>query len=145
DLLVSCQKSASSGKSAVLPLLTNQSFAFPIWQAIHGLPGIAEIVSDSLMPAYRVANKAHDDLISIGRFTVKQWGMAQRNFYLQQLDDCFSRIAGNPELGMACDFIADRYRKFPHGSHIIFYKQGADGVIEIIRVLHKSMDIESKF
>jgi len=97
------------------------------------------------MTAYRITNKAQSDLISIGRFTVKEWGLAQRNFYLKQLDNCFSQIAENPELGMACDFIVSGYRRFPQGSHVIFYKQSSEGVIEIIRVLHKSMDIESKF
>jgi toxin ParE1/3/4 len=32
------------------------------------------------------------------------------------------------------------YRKFPEGSHIIFYKPGTTSVIEVIRILHKSMD-----
>ncbi|MFQ5519114.1 MAG: type II toxin-antitoxin system RelE/ParE family toxin [Mariprofundus sp.] len=96
------------------------------------------------MPAYRVSNRAQSDLMSIGRFTAKEWGLAQRNFYLKQIDDCFSQIAENPKLGMACDFIANGYRKLPQGSHIIFYKQGSDGIIEIIRVLHQSMDVESK-
>jgi len=97
------------------------------------------------MPAYRVSNEAQNDLIAIGRFTAKEWGLAQRNFYLKQMDDCFSQIAKNPNLGMAFDFVAGGYRKLPQGSHIIFYKQGSDSVIEIIRVLHQSMDIESKF
>jgi toxin ParE1/3/4 len=97
------------------------------------------------MTAYRITNKAQSDLISIGRFTVKEWGLAQRNFYLKQLDTYFSQIAENPKLGMVCDFIVSGYRRFPQGSHVIFYKQSSEGVIEIIRVLHKSMDIESKF
>ncbi len=97
-----------------------------------------------MTPAYRITAKAQSDLVSIGRFTEKEWGVTQRNFYLQQLDHCFSQIAENPALGMACNFIASGYRKFPQGSHVIFYKQGTDQVIEIIRVLHKSMDVESK-
>jgi len=96
------------------------------------------------MPAYRVSNKAQSDLLSIGRFTAREWGRAQRNFYLKQIDDCFSQIAENSNLGMACDYISAGYRKIPQGSHIIFYKQDSDGIIEIIRVLHQSMDVESK-
>ncbi|PIQ33283.1 MAG: plasmid stabilization protein ParE [Zetaproteobacteria bacterium CG02_land_8_20_14_3_00_50_9] len=97
------------------------------------------------MSAYKVTLKAQDDLISIGRHTQKEWGVAQRNFYLKQLDNCFSQIADNPALGMGCDLVATGYRKFPQASHIIFYKQNAKGTVEIIRVLHKSMDIESMF
>jgi len=96
------------------------------------------------MPAYRLTNKAQRDLASIGRFTAKEWGIAQRNFYIKQLDHCFSQIAKNPELGMACDFIVLGYRKLPQGRHVIFYKQNPEGMVEIIRILHQSMDIESK-
>ncbi len=97
------------------------------------------------MAAYKLTNKAQDDLLSIGRFTLKEWGLAQRNFYLKQLDTCFSQIAENSMLGMACDFIAAGYRKLSQGSHVIFYKKNSAGIVEIIRVLHKSMDVESKF
>ncbi|MBN4073306.1 type II toxin-antitoxin system RelE/ParE family toxin [Mariprofundus ferrooxydans] len=97
------------------------------------------------MAAYKLTNKAQDDLLSIGRYTLKEWGVMQRNFYLKQLDACFSRIAKNPKLGMSCDFIMAGYRKLPQGRHVIFYKKKSGEVVEIIRVLHKSMDVESNF
>jgi len=96
------------------------------------------------MAAYRLTNKAEHDLLAIGRFTSKRWGVSQRNFYLKQFDSCFAHIAENPLIGTACDFIMTDYRKFPHGSHMIFYKQTKSGAVEIIRILHKSMDVESK-
>jgi len=51
------------------------------------------------MSSYRITNKAYSDLILIGRFTAKKWGLAQRDFYLKQLDNYFSQIAENPRLG----------------------------------------------
>ena len=96
------------------------------------------------MASYRVTKKAHVDLIEIGLFTTNEWGATQRNNYLKQLDDCFSQLAENPELGTQVDFIAKGYRKLPQGSHLIFYRQDLEGTVEIIRVLHKSMDVESK-
>lgn len=97
------------------------------------------------MKAYMVTRKAHADLIAIGRFTAKKWGVSQRNSYLKQLDNCFQELAENPELGIVCNYIANGYRKFPQGSHLIFYKQSTEGLVQIIRVLHKTMDVESKF
>lgn len=97
------------------------------------------------MPSFRVTRKAHADLTSIGRYTEQKWGKVQRNIYLEQFDNCFIELSDNPKLGVSCDFIAKSYRKFPLNSHLIFYRQGSDGIVEIIRVLHKSMDIESKF
>ena len=97
------------------------------------------------MPAYKMTRKAQAELIDIGRYTTKEWGVTTRNTYLKELNNCFSQIAENPELGMECDFIANGYRKFPQGSHLIFYKQDDDGIVLIIRVLHKAMDIVTKF
>lgn len=97
------------------------------------------------MPSFKVSRKAQADLIAIGRYTENKWGTSQRNHYLKQLDDCFYQLAENPELGSACDFILEGYRKFPQGSHLIFYKPVSDYIVEIIRVLHKSVDVDSKF
>ena len=97
------------------------------------------------MPHYKITKKAQADLLAIGRFTAEKWGVFQRNTYLKQLDNCFSQLAENPNLGIICDFIAKGYRKFPQSSHLVFYRQGLKGLVEIIRVLHKSMDVESNF
>lgn len=96
------------------------------------------------MPGFRVTRKAQADLIAIGRFTEREWGRNQRKSYLKQLDNSFGKIAENPELGTACDYIKTGYRKLPQGSHLIFYRLGAMGMVEIVRVLHKSMDVGSK-
>ena len=85
------------------------------------------------------------DLKSIARYTDARWGRRQRNYYVKKLDDAFSMIAQTPTLGVTCDFILQGYRKFPSQSHIIFYKIKTEGKIEVIRILHKSMDAISIF
>ena len=97
------------------------------------------------MPSYKVTRKAQADLVEIGRYTTKEWGVTQRNTYLKELDNCFSQITENPELGMACDYIVNGYRKFPQGSHLMVDKQNEENVIEIIRVMQKSVDVVAKF
>ena len=92
------------------------------------------------MCTYRVSRKAKIDLLAIGRYTSRKWGRTQRNLYLTQLDNCFTQLAENPKLGVTCDYIKKDYRKFPQGSHLVFYKKNSKSVVEIIRVLHKSMD-----
>ena len=94
---------------------------------------------------FRVTRKALEDLNGIGRYTEKEWGRSQRNHYLKQLDGCFALLADDPGLGTQCDYIANAYRKFPQGSHIIFYKLDQNGVVEIIRVLHEAMDADKQF
>lgn len=94
------------------------------------------------MCSYKVSRKAKNDLLAIGRYTSHKWGKTQRNIYLKQLDDCFAQLAENPKLGVDCDYIKKDYRKFPQGSHLVFYKQNSKRVVEIIRILHKTMDEE---
>ncbi len=96
------------------------------------------------MPRFRLSAKAMDDLRSIGRYTQKNWGREQRNQYLSMLDACFHTIANQPEVGISCENIRLCYRKYHVGRHLVFYRQGAKSV-EIIRILHDSMDIESHF
>ncbi|WP_241505919.1 type II toxin-antitoxin system RelE/ParE family toxin [Parahaliea mediterranea] len=50
-------------------------------------------------------------------------------------------LADSPEDGAACDSIKMGYRKFPNGSHVIFYRNLSDTEIEIVRILHKRMDL----
>ena len=94
------------------------------------------------MKAFALTSKAKADLHAIAIFTEDRWGKEQRNLYIKQFDDAF-HIA--PLAGKSCDYIKDGYRKFPQGSHIIYYKDGAKHKIEIVRILHKNMDVDSKF
>lgn len=95
------------------------------------------------MPNYKVSRKAVSDLIEIGRYTEEIWGITQRNLYLKKIDYCFDQLSNNPNLGVECDHIRQGYRKFPQGSHIVFYRLDHTNIVEFIRVLHKSMDVES--
>ena len=95
------------------------------------------------MKTFVLTSKAKADLKAIAVFTEERWGKNQRNLYIKQFDDAFHLLVDAPLAGKACDYIKDGYRKFPQGSHVIFYKENKN-VIEIVRILHKNMDIDSK-
>ena len=97
------------------------------------------------MAIFTLTEVAKSDLKNIARFTQKRWGLEQRNKYLKTLDDCFHQLASNPATGRACNEIKVGYYKFPTGSHMIFYRKKTDLKIQIVRVLHESMDIEMQF
>lgn len=97
------------------------------------------------MKTFALTSKAKSDLRAIAIFTQERWGKDQRNLYIKQFDDAFHMLANAPLAGKACDDIKKGYRKFPQGSHIIFYKDGDEQRIEIVRILHKNVDIETKF
>ena len=92
-----------------------------------------------------LTQKARSDLVAIAIYTQRRWNREQRNIYLKQLDDTFHALANNPQLGKSCDYIKHGYRKFPQGSHVIFYRQSSPVIIEVVRILHKQMDVNSRF
>jgi len=94
------------------------------------------------MLSFRLTKKAIKDIKDIGRYTQENWGREQRNLYLSRLDDCFQLIAREPQIGKACDYIRPGYQKYHVGRHLIFYRQSS-AYVEIIRILHDRMDVES--
>ncbi len=97
------------------------------------------------MAIFRLTRQAQADLISIARFTQKEWGSSQRNLYLKDMDKCFHELSVNPSIGKACNEIREGYSKFPQGKYVIFYQSVSTEEILIVRVLHQSMDYASKF
>ena len=92
------------------------------------------------MKLFQLTNAAKKDLKGIAIYSENIWGKAQRNIYLKQFDDVFHLLAENSELGGDCEYIKEGYKKFPQGSHMIYYIQGATSKILIVRILHKRMD-----
>ena len=93
---------------------------------------------------FTLTGKAKDDLKSIASYTQRKWGKEQRGIYLKQFDLAFHMLAENTEAGTACDYIKIGYRKFPSGSHIIFYRNTSEDCMEIVRILHKRMDVKKQ-
>lgn len=93
---------------------------------------------------FQITPRARADLISIGRYTQKNWGTSQRNAYLKSLDARFAWLADNPHLGKHRPEIDARYYSFREGSHMIFYMIEKD-YIAIIGLPHVRMDIDQFF
>jgi toxin ParE1/3/4 len=96
------------------------------------------------MATFTLTNLAKADLKEIARFTQTRWGREQRDLYLQMLDVSFQQLAANPLKGKDCSEVRIGYRKLNAGSHVIFYRQTLADSIEIVRVLHGQMDIETR-
>jgi len=96
------------------------------------------------MANFRIKAAAKTDLKGVAKFTERAWGRKQRNKYIAEFDHAFHQLAGNNELGKSCDRIRTGYRVFPVGSHIILYKIADRHNVDIIRVLHKRMNVSSR-
>jgi toxin ParE1/3/4 len=91
---------------------------------------------------YHTTARAKSDLLKIGRFTQQRWGRKTRIKYLARVDSACSRLAINPSLGRNRDELLPGASSFPVGRHLIIYRVADTGLIEIIRVLHQSMDYQ---
>lgn len=96
------------------------------------------------MTVFSVSRAARADLKNVAAYTQKVWGAEQRRAYLKGLDLAFHFLAENPLAGAPCDYIVDGLRKYRLESHTIFYEK-IDNEIFIVRILHKSMDVERNF
>jgi toxin ParE1/3/4 len=83
--------------------------------------------------------RAQTDIGEISDFTADRWNIDQADENLRQLRAAVEPLAEAPYLGASCDDIRAGYRKFPVGSHVVFYRHRAD-VIIVVRILHRRMD-----
>lgn len=60
------------------------------------------------------------------------------------IDETFTQLSENPDMGKSRDELFPGALSFPVGSHLIFYRQTGKQ-IEIARVLHNRMDYERHF
>lgn len=91
--------------------------------------------------SFQLTSKAIEDLKSIALYTEETWGTRQRNIYLKQIDDLFHLIAKSPKKGKSCFEVKEGYYKYNVGKHIIFYRQISAMEIQVVRILHSSMDV----
>ncbi len=93
------------------------------------------------MNRYILSPEAKTDIASIRQYTTQHWGKTQTDKYTLQLRERMQWLADNPRLGRERDEIKKGYRSFNERNHVIFYRT-AGSTIEIISILHQSMDIE---
>ncbi|MGN8054813.1 type II toxin-antitoxin system RelE/ParE family toxin [Pedobacter sp. 22163] len=95
------------------------------------------------MVTYRISELAQIDLEDIWLYTFKNWSKDQADrYYGLLLSEC-EYISNHFEHGKIMDHVLKGYRCSAVKSHLIFYKLGADGLVEIIRILHQMTNIKS--
>jgi toxin ParE1/3/4 len=93
------------------------------------------------MKRFTLSPRAQADIEEIWDYTVEHWNVGQAEVYLRKIKAAVEAVADDPRLGRSCDEVRAGYRKYPAGSHILFYRPTPDG-IDIVRILHQRMDFE---
>jgi len=93
---------------------------------------------------YILSDSADKDIVEIATYTKETWGNVQCSLYLDNLKSAFAKLVNNPKIGIKTNDVRIGYYKYFVGRHIILYRVSVNYDIEIIRVLHQSMDVESQ-
>lgn len=94
---------------------------------------------------YFISNEAKDDLEYIWLYTYLNWSIEQADRYINLIFDEIEFLSEKPKLGKDYSSIREGYFCSGVKSHLIFYRLNSkNDTIEVIRILHRQMDIESQ-
>lgn len=90
----------------------------------------------------RISSEALSDLEAIWIYTRDKWSKEQADRYYSLLIDEIEFLQSNSTIGKSAESIRPGYRVSFVKSHIIFYKISEDQKLEIIRIVHQSVNID---
>lgn len=94
---------------------------------------------------FKISQKANHDLEDIWRYTYEKWSLEQADRYFNSIMDEIEYLADNPKSGKDYSHVRKGYIRSQIKSHFIFYRMNSKwNEIEIIRILHQRMDIQSR-
>ena len=89
-----------------------------------------------------ISSKALSDLEEIWIYTLKKWSKEQADRYYSLLIDDIEFLQSHYYTGKSAEYIRPGYRVSYVKSYIIFYKIVDDQKLEVIRILHQSVNID---
>ena len=93
------------------------------------------------MTAVGFTPRARRDLAEIWDFTAVRWGPEQADRYVRTIMATIEEVAAGTRKGRPIDDVRAGYQRIRSGSHLIFFRPGPGGRIDVVRVLHQRMDV----
>lgn len=90
---------------------------------------------------YVVSSAACSDLLSIWASSADRWDEEQADLYIDAITVRFAWLTRNAGLWHERPELGPGLCSYPEKSHVIIFRE-ADGNLQIIRVLHASMDVD---
>lgn len=92
----------------------------------------------------KISKEAERDLEKIWIYTIENWSIEQADRYLNLIFDEIEYLCLKPNSGFDFGEVRKGYWRSQVKSHLIFYKVNLKkNELEVIRILHEVMDIES--
>jgi len=90
--------------------------------------------------------RAKRDIVEVLQYTAQRWGLEQARVYADLIEEALVAISRDPNRGRARDELRRGIRSYPIAQpgrparHVLFYRIDAAGNIQLVRLLHDSMD-----
>lgn len=94
------------------------------------------------MTGYLLSPAAQADLGEIRDYSARRWGAAPAATFSAFVTP--ARLADGSRQGRSVDSIRPGYRKLAVASHILFYRVADTGMIDVVRILHRKMDVAAQ-
>ena len=92
------------------------------------------------MAGYALTPAAQADLSEIWDYTAEHWGEAQAERYTRDIQATCEALSSGASVGLSAEAVRVGYRKIGVGSHVVYYRE-REGTLEIVRILHRRMDV----
>lgn len=94
---------------------------------------------------YKISKEALNDLERIWLYTIENWSVEQADRYFSLIFNEIEFLAKRPDSGKDFSHIRKGYYSSKVKSHFIFYRiNKMEETLEVVRILHQSMDIETR-
>jgi len=90
----------------------------------------------------KISSEAFLDLEKIWLYTLEKWSKEQADRYYKLIIDEFEFLRSNYNTEKSAEQIRSGYRVSFVKSHLVFYKIENQQKLEIIRILHQSVNID---
>ena len=94
------------------------------------------------MTTYVLLPRARRDLSDIWDYGAEQWSAGQADSSVRLIAGACECLASGRITGRSADTVRAGYFRHSLGSHVLFYRARRRSGIEIVRILHRRMDIE---
>lgn len=100
------------------------------------------------MAKLRIARRAWADIDDVTTYTQERFGVSKRLEYEDLIEEALRAIAEDPSRGSPRSSARPGTLAYHIGQpgrrarHVLFYRVEAEGIVEVIRFLHDSMDFD---
>lgn len=93
---------------------------------------------------YKISKQAESDLENIWLYTFEEWSLEQADYYFDSIMNEIEYISEHPKSGKDYSNVRKGYFRSKIKSHFIFYRINLkEEKVEVIRILHQQMNIDS--